>query len=444
MVPPARVALWLIAIAVIATGCDTPTLDRIDAARPEATTAPAVPVAVAPVPAPRPSPRTEPRPSPEPTAPPSRVPTVRPSPEPEPVLRPPEDGEEPVRVALLLPLSGGNAAIGRDLLDAAQLALFDAASARLELAPRDTGGTPEGAREAAESALQSGARIILGPLFGTSVRTAAAAVRARGVPIVAFSTDRAVAGNGVYLLGIMPHQQVERAIAFAARRGLGRYAALVPADAYGDTVLDALQRASGRHGGAVVRVERYAPHGGEWREPVLRLAAFGRRPGDMPGAPPFDAVFIPQGGPALRRIAPLLAYHDIDPGEVRFIGTSLWEAPDLGREPSLVGGWFAAPPPAESAAFLARFAEIYGRRPPRIVTLAYDAVALAAALAEAPGGPDFSPAALAHRSGFAGVDGVFRFRPDGIAERGLAVVEVEADGLRVVGPAPRTFERLTN
>ena len=360
------------------------------------------------------------------------------------MLRPPEDREEPVRVALLLPLSGGNAGIGRDLLDAAQVALFDAASARLELAPRDTAGTPEGARAAAESALQSGAQIILGPLFGTSVRAAAGAARARGVPIVAFSTDRAVAGDGVYLLGIMPHQQVDRAIAFAARRGLGRYAALVPADAYGDTVLDALERASGRHGGAVVRIERYAPQGGEWREPVLRLAAFGRRSGDMPGAPAFDAVFIPQGGPALRRIAPLLAYHDIDPGEVRFIGTSLWEAPDLGREPSLVGGWFAAPSPAESAAFLARFAEIYGRRPPRIVTLAYDAVALAAALAGAPGGPDFSPAALAHRSGFAGVDGVFRFRPDGIAERGLAVVEVEADGLRVVGPAPRTFERLTN
>lgn len=432
MVPPARVALWLIAVAVIATGCATPTLDRIDPARPEAAAAPAVPVApmppVAPAPEPDPSPRTEPRPDPAPIAP--------PSPAPEPVLRLPEDREGPVRAALLLPLSGANAGLGRDLLDAAQLALFDAAPARFELAPRDTGGTPEGAREAVESALQGGAHIILGPLFGTSVRAAAGAARARGVPIVAFSTDRAVAGDGVYLLGIMPDQQVDRAIAFAARRGLGRFAALVPAGAYGDTVLDALERAGGRHGGAVVRIVRYAPQAGEWREPVLRLAA--------PGAPPFDAVFIPQGGPALRRIAPLLAYHDIDPGEVRFIGTSLWEEPDLGREPSLVGGWFAAPSPAGSAAFLARFAATYGRRPPRIATLAYDAVALATALAGAPGGADFSPAALADPSGFAGVDGVFRFRPDGIAERGLAVVEVEADGLRVVDPAPRTFERLTN
>ena len=437
MVPPARVALWLIAVAVMATGCATPTLDRIDPARPEAAAAAPLPVAPsAPAPEPEPSAPAEPRPGPAPTALPS------PEPEPEPVLRPPKDGDGPVRVALLLPLSGGNAGIGRDLLDAAQLALFDAAPARFELAPRDTGGTPEGAREAAESALQGGAHIILGPLFGTSVRAAAGAARARGVPIVAFSTDRAVAGNGVYLLGIMPDQQVDRAIAFAARRGLGRFAALVPADAYGDTVLEALERASGRHGGAVVRIVRYAPQAGEWREPVLRLAAFGGPGGG--GAPPFDAVFIPQGGAALRRIAPLLAYHDVDPGEVRFIGTSLWEEPGLGREPSLVGGWFAAPSPAESAAFLARFAETYGRRPPRIATLAYDAVALATALAGAPGGADFSPAALADPSGFAGVDGVFRFRPDGIAERGLAVVEVEADGLRVIGPAPRTFERLTN
>jgi len=443
MVPPARVALWLIAIAMTATGCATPTVDRIDPAPPEVAAAPAVPVAPAapvPLPAPGPGPGSGSGPRTEP----SPTPAAPPSPAPEPVLRLPEDGEGPVRVALLLPLSGGNAGIGRDLLDAAQVALFDAAPARFELAPRDTGGTPEGARAAVESALQGGAQIILGPLFGTSVRAAAGTARARDVPIVAFSTDRAVAGNGVYLLGVMPDQQVDRAIAFAARRGLGRYAAVVPAGAYGDTVLDALERASGRHGGAVVRIERYAPHGGEWRESVLRLAAFGRRREDVPVAPPFDAVFIPQGGPALRRIAPLLAYHDVDPGEVRFIGTSLWEGPDLGREPSLVGGWFAAPSPAESAAFLARFAEIYGRRPPRIATLAYDAVALAAALAGAPGGADFSPAAITDPSGFAGVDGVFRFRPDGIAERGLAVVEVEADGLRVVGPAPRTFERLTN
>ena len=458
MVPLLRVTLCFIGIALIATGCEVPTLDVINPARlggdkSEAEPAPAV-QPTAPVPEPS-------RSLPPPPA----------SASPEPVLRLPEDRDEPVRVALLLPLSGRDANVGRDLLDAAQLALFDAAPERFELIPRDTRGTPAGAREAAEYALQSGVQIILGPLFGTSVGEAARSARARNVPIIALSTDHSVAGNGVYLLGIMPEQQVSRVIAFAVRQGLNRYAAMIPANAYGDTVLGALDGATRRYGGVVVQIERYAPHAGEFREPALRLADFERRRAsleaqrrrlaarddtpskqalrrleglDTRGGLPYDAVFIPQGGATLRRIAPLLAYYDIDPDKIRFVGTTLWEEPNLGREPSLVGGWFAAPPPAQSATFLARFAQVYGRQPLRIATLAYDAVALAAALANAPGGPDFSTASITNLSGFAGVDGVFRFRPDGIAERGLAVVEVEAEGFRVVSPAPRTFELVTN
>ena len=372
---------------------------------------------------------------------------------------------------MLLPLTGSDANIGRDLLDAAQLALFDAAPENFELTPRDTKGTPAGAREAAESAVQSGAQIILGPLFGTSVRAAASAARTRGVPIVAFSTDRTVAGNGVYLLGIMPDQQIGRVVAFAARQGLGRYAALVPASPYGIAVIDALNRATNRYGGVVVQVEQYAPTASEFREPVLRLADFTRRRRSLEaqrqrlaarndtlskqalrrlerletiGGLPFDVVLLPEGGPTLRRLAPLLAYYDIDPDKIRFIGTALWQEKTLGREPSLVGGWFAAPPPAQSAAFLARYEDTYGRRPPRIATLAYDAVALAVALTQAPEGADFSQTALTSLSGFAGVDGIFRFRPDGIPERGLAVVEVEANGFRVISPAPQTFERVSN
>ena len=461
MVPSLRAAPWLIGVVLIATGCAATTVDTIDRARPAAGTAAVKPVPVAPAS----DPDRQPAPSP------SSQPVSAAKTPPERMLQLDKGGDEPVRVALLLPLSGTNARIGRDLLDAAQLALFDATPARFELVPRDTGGTPEGAREAAESALRSGVQIILGPLFGTSVRTAALSARARNVPIIAFSTDRSVAGDGVYLLGIMPEQQVSRVVAFAARQKLGRYAALVPANAYGDTVLGALERATRRHGATIVQVERYAPHDGEFREPVLRLADFERRRAALEaqrrrlaarndalaqrallrlkglttmGSLPFDAIVIPQGGPTLRRIAPLLAYYDVDPNKIRFIGTSLWEESDLGREPSLVGGWFAAPPPTQSAPFLTRFAEIYGYRPPRIVTLAYDAVALAVALLNAPRGPDFSPAAITDRSGFAGVDGVFRFRPDGIAERGLAVVEVEAEGLRVINPAPQAFEQLTN
>ena len=491
-----RVTPWLIGIALAGSGCETSTLDRINPALLEGKRNPATASSQAQKSAPQAPAGAPPKSLPQPGAPRrvaskptgSSVPTspsapttqssaLQPAPPsstttaPGPVLQAPAGANDPVRIALLLPLSGSDADIGRDLLDAAQLALFDASPKNFELTPRDTQGTPEGARDAAESAMQNGAQIILGPLFSSSVRAAALSARTRGVPVVAFSTDRNVAGNGVYLLGIMPDQQIGRVVAFAVRQGLGRYAALVPSNPYGGTVINALNRATSRYGGVIVQIEQYAPSASEFRGPVLRLADFERRRASLEaqrqrlaanndtrskqalrrlesletlGVLTFDAVLVPEGGPTLRRIAPLLAFYDIDPDKVRFIGTALWEEVNLGREPSLVGGWFAAPPPAQSAAFLTRFAQIYGRRPPRIATLAYDAVALAVALATSPTGPDFSQSALTSLSGFAGVDGVFRFRPDGIAERGLAVVEVEADGFRVISPAPQTFERVTN
>jgi hypothetical protein len=51
----------------------------------------------------------------------------------------------------------------------------------------------------------------------------------------------------------------------------------------------------------------------------------------------------------------------------------------------------------------------------------------------------FAPQAIVDPSGFAGVNGVFRFLPNGLNERGLAVLEVRADRFAVIDPAPTSF-----
>jgi hypothetical protein len=155
-----------------------------------------------------------------------------------------------------------------------------------------------------------------------------------------------------------------------------------------------------------------------------------------------DAVLLPEGGNRVRVLAPLLAYHDIDPAQVKFLGTALWDDPTLGLEPALIGGWFAAPDPASWAEFSRTYRDLYTEAPPRLATLAYDATALAAVLARSPAGPDFSPATLTQPNGFAGIDGIFRLTQDGSVERGLAVLEVQREGPVVIDPAPQTFEEL--
>jgi branched-chain amino acid transport system substrate-binding protein len=375
----------------------------------------------------------------------------------------------PVRVALLLPLSGPEKALGKAMLNAAQLALFDIAPEHVTLMPRDTKGTSAGAQKAAEEVLGEGAEIILGPVFSHAVQGAAIPARNRDINIVAFSTDISVAGNGVYLMGFTPRGQVERVIAFAREQGLYRFAALAPATDYGDDVINSLGLAVTENGAELIRVERYDPYEPEATDPARSLALYDSRKAALQarraeleedGSPEalnelnelqnaetlgdvdFDAVMIPDGGAGLRTVAPLLPYYDVDTSKVRFLGTGLWDDESLGREPALVGGWFAGPDPETSRIFLQRFEEAYGYRAPRISSLAYDATALVSVLAmNESKRADFSAASLTDQDGFAGADGLFRFNPDGLAERGLAVIEVGSRGLKVIDPAPTTFDK---
>lgn len=344
-------------------------------------------------------------------------------------LRPPHLAEaEPVRVALLLPLSGPAAEVGNAMLDAAQLALFEFDDPSILLIPKDTGGDSYKAMQAAEAALAEGAEIILGPLFAASVRNVAVPARAAGVPVIAFSTDATVAGEGVYLLSFLPEQDVERVVDFAVLEGRHGFAALVPQNEYGARVRDALAQAVAARGAELVAVETYPPSADGMLPPAERLAQQRER---------FDTVMLPAGGQELRTLAPLLPYFDVDPRETKLIGTGLWDDPSILSEPNLVGGWFAAPPPETRQAFTQRFQQAFGRKPHRIASLAYDATSLAIALSDGLPGARYPAAELTAEDGFAGIDGVFRFLRDGRNERALAVMEVRPGGFVVVSPAPR-------
>jgi len=375
---------------------------------------------------------------------------------------------EQVKVALLLPLSGANARLGRAMLDAAQMALFDVADGNFQLLPRDTGGTPEGAARAAQAVLGEGAELILGPLLAAEVEAVKPLARDAKVNIVAFSTAEQLAGDGTYLIGFLAKQNIERIAAFAHDRGATKFAALAPSTAYGELVVADLRAAAAATGGELQQVEYYDPAANDLRPVVKRLANFDSRAAalarerkqleaasdeasklalkrlagrDTSGDTAFDAILLPDGGAKLKAVASLLPYYDIDTAKVHLLGTGLWDDPGLAGEPALVGGWFAAPAPAARSDFEKRFQALYKQAPPRLATLGYDAAALAAVLAQRPRDTAFGAASLTDPSGFAGADGIFRFHADGTVERGLAVLQVERGGARVVSPAPETFEQ---
>jgi ABC-type branched-subunit amino acid transport system substrate-binding protein len=383
--------------------------------------------------------RVSPAPPPQQATPPAAPPvTAAPTPPsvtaptPAPIVD--EDGR--VRVALLLPLSGSNAALGRAMQSAAELALFDSGNAQFALVVRDT-ETPAGAGGAAQQAIAEGASLILGPLFSTQVSQVAPIARQAGVPVISFSTDRSVAGSDVYVMGILPELQVERVVRYAAAHGLQRFAALVPNSTYGRTVVQALNLAAGGGTATVSSVEYYDTATTDLAPYVERIA--GARDS-------YDVLLIPEAGGRLRLIAPLLLFYNVDPAEKQILGTTLWSDTRLGSEPALQGAWFAAPPLQSWERFDQRYRQLYGEPALRLGTLAYDATALAAALARGAGpeamaaGAIYDRAALTQTDGFAGIDGIFRFRVDGSVERGLAVMELQDGGIVTRDSAPSRFE----
>jgi len=339
-----------------------------------------------------------------------------------------------VKVGLILPMSAsGNAGMaGQAMRNAAELALAEFSEPNIQLLAKDDGGTGQGAQLAAQQSIDEGAEIILGPLFAHSVSGARQIARARSVPIIAFSTDTNVAQQGVYLLSFLPESDVDRVVAYAISQGKRSFIGMVPNGAYGTVVEGEFKQAVARRGGRVLAIEHYAE--GKLGEAARQVAQSAIRA---------DAMFIPDSGEAVSDAVQALANAGVNLKQFALLGTQLWDDPKVFANPLLEGGWYPAPDPAGFRAFASRYRSRYGQDPPRPAALAYDAVALVAALVKTQGSQRITNEVLTNPSGFAGIDGVFRFRSDGTNQRGLAILRVTPQGGQVISPASRNFSQAT-
>lgn len=347
---------------------------------------------------------------------------------------------EAIKIGMLLPLSGGGNAsrVAQDLKQAGELALFEMNRPDIQLLTKDSLGTPDGAQAAARAAIAEGAELIVGPLYSAEVQSTSAVAAQARVPVVAFSSDRAVAGNGTYLLSFLPGEDTARAVTYAAGTGLTSIAGLIPATPYGDLVEAAFRETAKQNGVKVAVVERYSLDAGAMVEPVQRLRAEVDSVARTKKA--IRAVLVPGGQEVLPTLAPMLVHFQLDARSgLQLIGTSGWDYPTVAQEQAFQGAWFAAPDPTGWSGFTQRYSKTYGASPSRVASLGYDAVSLAIATSNGPRGQRFAADVLARPSGFAGVDGLFRLRPDGTAERSFAMLGIGNGAIMVVDPAPSTF-----
>ncbi|WP_423606976.1 penicillin-binding protein activator [Sphingomonas sp. MS122] len=346
---------------------------------------------------------------------------VRPAPGP---VRPglPEEDTARHRVALLVPLSGTNAGVGRSLSNATQLAILDTKAEDVRITTYDTA---TGAAAAAQRALADGNKLILGPLLAEDARAVAPIARRAGVPVLSFSNDASVAGNGTYLMGYAPAQSIERVVDHARRSGVTQFAGLMPTGLYGERASTAFLRAVEGAGGKVTALETY--NRGAVSQAIARLARS-----------PFQAVLIADSAsgaaaavPGLRRASP----------GARVLGTELWNSDSgVGGLTALNGAWFASVSDSYYRQYAAKYRARFGAAPYRLSTLGYDSVLLTVRIAQGwRPGDAFPTERLSDRDGFAGLDGAFRFGRDGIAERALEVQEIRGGTTVTVSPAPQGF-----
>ncbi len=337
-----------------------------------------------------------------------------------------------VKVALVVPLTGPGAKVGLSLRNAAELAFEDFQRPDLQILVKDDHGSAEGAREATAAAIAEGAELVLGPLFAPNVLSAGAAARAAGKPLIAFSTDQGVAARGVYLISFLPQNEVDRIVDEASADGRRSYAALIPDNSYGNAVEAQFREAVARRGARLAGIERYAPN-----DPAPAVAKLtGMVTGSGAQA---DALFLPGTPDALVSVGTALNGAGFTPGRVKALGTALWNDPRVLALPALQGGLFAGPDSGGFAGFSQRYQARFGAAPTRTATLGYDAISLAAALSRQYGTQRFTETTLTTPSGFAGLDGTFRFRADGTSERALAVYEVKSGTANLRTPAPKAL-----
>jgi len=336
----------------------------------------------------------------------------------------PQGMETKSKVAILLPLSGRGKDAGEAMLNAAQLAMFDlGASDLFELTPKDTGS---GAANAANEALNEGAGLILGPLFSDDTKAVAPLAVQRGVAVVSFSTDTTAAVGTTFLMGFVPQTQVEQIIDYTASRGKTRIALIAPRDAYGDAVAATFYTRMQQRQLTNAGLVRYDAAGMPSSDQLADLKRL-----------PVDAVLIAAGGQRAAQISAALSAQGLTPALVQRLGTGLWDDKATLALPELQGAWYAASSADLRTRFERRYFETYGVTAPRLASLAYDATALAVVLSKT--GRGYGRAALTNPNGFSGIDGIFRFRPDGLADRGLEILEIRNNGGIPIQSAPSSF-----
>lgn len=357
-----------------------------------------------------------------------------PRPEPELPQLPRKDPNQQMMVALLLPFSGGGQEVGKSIMDAAKLALFDLKANNITLRPYDTGSEPHQVIRQAESAIRDGAEVFLGPVFFPSVKSITNLAQQANIPVLSFSNTPEIATHGIYPLGFNPGEQTRAILDYVKEQGIRKIAILSPNTRYAELSVSSLKQHAGK--AIITREVVYDRSTQNFDESVRSLlgvaAGFTPNPKES-----MDALFVPDRGEKLAKILESLQHYGVDLTSLKVFGPDSLKDADAAKYPLLKGVLFAGPDSTEREKFRKRFMDTYRYDPTEIATISYDLIALFASLSQ--DGYKISNEALTQENGFNGIDGPFKMNKYGQVERRYAIFQVDQGGGRIIQPPSRVF-----
>lgn len=347
-------------------------------------------------------------------------------------------GKESFRVAMLLPLSGKAEDAGKSMKNAAMLAMGDLNNNNLQIQFYDTKSTSSGARIAAENAVNSGIDLILGPLMSEEVAAISPLAQKEEIPVISFSTSPSVLQEGIYTLGLLNEEQIDRIVKYAVQNNRRHIAIVLPDNQSGINMLKSALIAAKSEGAKITKVGFYSPETMDFGSLVTSMiGSSATNATDYAGKFGFDALIVPESGNRLKAITSMFSYYDAAAPDVLFLGTSVWANTNLSKETELYGAAYPLMSAARMAHFSQKYNEMFGQKPNPLGIFAYDSVALASALSKKD--KYYLNEEITNLDGYFGMSGVFRIFANGKNEHGLDVVKVTTSGPQIADSAPQRF-----
>ncbi|MGI5845742.1 MAG: penicillin-binding protein activator [Alphaproteobacteria bacterium] len=359
-------------------------------------------------------------------------------------------------IAVLLPESNW----GESIKTSIQMAFIQSKSNDINVRFTDLSGSSEEKSQQIKSALLNKPDLIIGPIFSEEVEILRQQINSN-IPVLSFSSDTNVLGNGILTMSLIPTQSVETIVRHIITDGKKEIMIITPDNKTGYIMGNAALDAANIYGLDVAGFYYYKPGNMENMKNVSEnMAMFNarnnantrakeilsdilnkqiisesdkiyvnellenRKKSDTIGDVPYDAILFLGNASDSKALGSFMRYFDVPAKKVKFYGTAMWDNSEMFRDITMSGASFAAMP-AISPEFTNAYRTITDKEPERISTMGYDAAMLAKkALLSGRNVSEF----LSDPSGFRGLDGLMRLQANGISERALQIMVLDGSG----------------